>query len=289
MPEGDTIFRAARAMHRVLAGHRVTRFESVFPALTRVQDDRAVVGRTIARVESVGKHLLVVFSDDLILRTHMRMSGSWHLYRPGEAWQRPARDLRILIGTDDWLAIAFTVHDAEFETAHTLQRQTSIGRLGPDLLNPDFDAAEALARLRARGEEAIADAILNQQVIAGIGNVYKSEVLFVSRLNPFAPVSALTDEELRTILATGQRLLKANVTSLTESTIVTYVGLRRTTGRMDPSDRLWVYGRARRPCRRCGTPIDIAKQGRDARLTYWCPRCQPARAPSAAPARSDAQ
>jgi endonuclease-8 len=279
MPEGDTIFRAARTLERALAGHEVTRFESVFPRLTRLHQDRPITGRRVERVESAGKHLLMHFSGDTILRTHMRMSGSWHIYRPGERWQRPAFDMRILVATANFVAVAFNVTVAEFETTRTLAIDSAVAKLGPDLLSPAFDAEEAMARLRAHADEPINEVLLNQQVMAGVGNVFKSEVLFVCRVNPFAPVSALDDATLKTIVETARTLLRANVAEMSPNAIVTYHGFRNTTRRGGPEAGLWVYGRARQPCRRCGTPIAIGKAGQGARLTYWCPACQPPKSP----------
>ena len=273
MPEGDTIFRAARTLHRALAGRTVAAFESVFPALTRVDDDRPLAGRTIERVEALGKHVLMRFSGNLVLRTHMRMNGSWHIYRRGEPWQRPRRDMRVMIATDEYEAVAFAVPVAEFLTDKDLGRHRELTQLGPDLLSETFDAADALARIRGRAGDAIADVLLNQRVLAGIGNVYKSEVLFACRVHPFAVVGALSDTELESLVASARRLLKLNVTEGV-APMTTHGGLRSTTGRDDPAARLWVYGRARQPCRRCRTPIAVKKHGLDARLTYWCPQCQ---------------
>ena len=272
MPEGDTIFRAARTLHRALAGSRVTRFESVFPALTRIDDDRSLAGRTIESVSSRGKHLLIAFSGDLVLRTHMRMNGSWHIYRPGERWQRPARDMRILVATDDFVAVGFSVPVAELLTLRELSRHKELQALGPDLLAADFDGADALQRMRGHPRDAIADALLNQRIIAGIGNVFKSEILFVTGIDPFQPVSALTDEALVRIIAEAKAQLRANVLNRSQ-TLSTAVG-RRTTRSLDPRETLWVYGRGGKPCRNCGTPIRAKKTGLDARLTYWCPQCQ---------------
>jgi endonuclease-8 len=275
VPEGDTIFRAARTLHRALAGKRVVRFESVFPALTRVHDDSPLTDRLVESVSSAGKHLLMRFSGDLILRTHMRMSGSWHIYRPGETWQRPRRDMRVVVATDDFVAVGFNVPVAEFIPARKLARHDELRRLGPDLLGDRLDEADALARMRARPRDEIANVLLNQQVLAGIGNVYKSEVLFTCGVSPFATVQDLDDATLSKLIATGRRFLQANVhTSLAPMT--TYTGFRRTTGRDNPRERLWVYGRARLPCRRCGTLVRVKKQGAGVRLTYWCPTCQPA-------------
>jgi len=272
MPEGDAIFRAARTLHRALAGSRVTRFESVFPALTRVDADRPLAGRTVESVSARGKHLLMRFSGDLVLRTHMRMNGSWHIYRPGERWQRPARDMRILVATDDFVAVGFSVPVAELLTLRELSRHKELQALGPDLLAADFDGADALQRMRGHPRDAIADALLNQRIVAGIGNVFKSEILFVTGIDPFQPVSALSDEELVRIIAEAKAQLRANVLNRSQ-TLSPAVG-RRTTRSLDPRETLWVYGRGGKPCRTCGTPIRAKKTGLDARLTYWCPQCQ---------------
>jgi endonuclease-8 len=274
MPEGDTIFRAARTLHKALAGHTVVQFSSMFPALNRVHDDQPITGRTIDRVRSAGKHLLIEFSGALILRTHMRMNGSWHIYRRGERWLRPRRDMRIVVATDTFEAVGFNIPVAEMIPAASLQRHDELRKLGPDLLAGDFNQAEAVARIRARGAAPIADVLLNQRVLAGIGNVYKSEVLFACRVYPFTPVARLDDGQLTALVSTAHRFLNTNV-SETLPLMTTYQGYRRTTGRDDPRERLWVYGRAKLPCRRCGTPIAISKEGNDARLTYWCPVCQP--------------
>lgn len=274
MPEGDTIFRAARTLHRALAGRSVTAFESGFPALNRIHDDAPITGRTIEKVAAAGKHLLMHFSGDLVLRTHMRMNGSWHIYRSGERWQRPRRDLRIRIEAGDFEAVGFNIPVAEFIRAAALTRHRELRRLGPDLLATEFDAADAARRLRERASLPIADALLDQRVVAGIGNVYKSEVLFICRINPFARVGEVSDAQLTGIIETARRVLRSNVSN-DLAPMTTYSGFRRTTRRASPQERLWVYGRARFPCRKCATPIRVRKHGLDARLTYWCPRCQP--------------
>jgi len=290
MPEGDTIFRAARTLHRALAGHVVTRFDAAYAPLARVHDDAPITGRTIEAVEAHGKHMVMRFSGDvtgsdaalpratsggawrgpLVLRTHMRMHGSWHIYRPGERWQRPPREMRVLVGTADFVAVGFNVPDAEFEAARDVGTRDPIAKLGPDLLAPDFDAAEAVRRLQERGTLTIAEALLDQRALAGIGNVFKSEVLFEGGVAPFSLVATLAADRLSALVGIARRQLAANVGSKTPG-----FG-RRTTGRMAVSEGLWVYGRGGRPCRRCGSPISFAKQGAGARPTYWCPTCQTA-------------
>ena len=272
MPEGDTIFMAAATLRRVFAGKTVSRFESVLPSLTRVDADHPVAGRLIESVDARGKHLLMRFSGDLMLHTHMRMNGSWHVYRPGDRWRRPARDMRILIGTSDAVAIGFNIPVAEFLTSRDLARHPQLQALGPDLLNPAFDRGEALARIRAHGSEAVADVLLNQRVVAGVGNVFKSEILFVAGVYPFSRVSDVTDEALDRTLDVAIRLLRVNVAGQHRS--LAPVRGRRTTGSLFPGKGLWVYGRGGLPCRKCATSILSRKTGDDARLTYWCPACQ---------------
>jgi len=256
MPEGDTIFRAARTLNRALAGRTVTRFDSVFSRLTRANDDLHIAGRTIERVDARGKHLLIWFSGDLVLRTHMRMHGSWHIYRPGERWQRPHADMRIVIGTPEFEAVAFSVPVAELTSARDLERDPAVRDLGPDILAEGFDAAAVAARIQAMADAEIAEALLDQHAVAGIGNIFKSEALFVARIDPFAPVGTLSREAVARIVDAARRLMRASATQR-------------------PAD-FSVYGRAGRPCRRCGTLISRRKQGENARVTYWCERCQPA-------------
>jgi endonuclease-8 len=274
MPEGDTIHRAAETLRRAIGGQIVTRFQSVLPILNRVDSDEPLRGRTVERVEARGKHLLIWFSGDLVLRTHMRMNGSWHIYRPGERWQRPHRDMRIVIETAAMHAVAFSVPVAELVAGHELLHNDVVRNLGPDPLADAFRPEEAIERMQALSQVEIADVLLDQSVIAGIGNVFKSEVLFGAKVNPFTPVGQLTHGQLAEIVAVAQRFMRANVGANATGGIVTYAGMRRTTGRADPSARLWVYGRGGQPCRRCGTGISRQKQGPYARSTYWCSTCQ---------------
>ncbi len=268
MPEGDTIHRTARTLQAALAGRTVTRFETVLPALARVDEEAPLTGRTVERVEAAGKNLLMHFSGDLHLHTHMRMHGSWHIYRPGERWRRPRSSMRIVLETDAWVAVAFSVPVAEFYDARGLERQEDLRRIGPDLIAAEFDAEEAVRRIRERSDEEIADVLLNQRVVAGIGNEYKSELLFITRVNPFALVRDLSDDDLGRILTHARKLMIANVEKRS--------GARVTTFSLDPRAGQYVFGRGGKPCRRCGGPISYAKQGRDARGTYWCAKCQPA-------------
>ena len=313
MPEGDTIFRAARTLHRALAGQVVTRFETQYAQIARVHDDAPITGRTVERVESRGKHLLIYFSGTgcrvpgtgsqqpgigsresgvdgsaaprtrlsdvegpLVLRTHMLMSGSWHIYRTGESWQRSATAARVVVGTAAFVAVGFAVPIAEFVPANALEEDEAIRRLGPDVLSPDFDAEEAVARLAASARATVAEALLEQRAVAGIGNVFKSELLFLAGLWPFVPPADVTEAQWTRMMRDARVLLKANVIDPAEAGVLTWRGTRRTTGRSNPAQSLYVYGRQGRPCRRCGTAILLRHHGEHNRSTYWCPHCQAA-------------
>lgn len=268
MPEGDTIAQSAATLAGVLVGRAVTRFRSTVAGVEARAAALGVVGSRIEAVEARGKHLLIRFSGDgsaggAVLRTHMRMTGSWHLYRVGTRWQRPAGFARVILEAGDVVAVCFSAPEVELLSAGQASGHAGLQRLGPDLLAPDLDEAEALARLRAASDLEIADALLDQSMVAGIGNVYKSEVLFLERVSPFARVAGLDDETLRRLLRTARRQLRRNVGASERRT--THGGRR---------NALWVYDRAGRPCARCATPIRRALQGPHARSTYWCPACQ---------------
>src|SRR6266550_6532939 len=231
MPEGDTIFRIARTLDEALAGKVVTRFETVLPKLER----GSIKGRTVQRVRSVGKNLMIDFSGDLTLRMHLRMNGSWHLYRAGDRWRKSRDHMRIVIATDDFEAVGFNIPVAEFN---------SVPAIGPDLLGETLDSEEAVRRIHEQASEEIGNVLLNQRVIAGIGNIYKSEVLYVCGINPFTRVDVLDDAAL-------QRIVKKARAMLQRST------------RERP--RFQVYERGGQPCRKCGTRIEYRKQGPDVR------------------------
>jgi endonuclease-8 len=264
MPEGDTILRAARTLSRALAGLELHRL-----AIGSVRDRgplREVNLRPYIRIDGVearGKHLLISFSDGRTLHSHMGMTGSWHLYRPGEPWRLRERAARAVLETDDAVGVCFAPQTLELlsEPAEHAER---IRRLGPDLSGDAPDLDEAVRRLRALrpGNTEIGVALLDQRISAGIGNVYKSETLAACGIDPFAPVGDLGDGHLRELFATASALLWRNAATVMRSTV---------------PGGLAVYGRAGRPCRRCGTAIRSRRQGEHARTTYWCPSCQPSR------------
>lgn len=250
MPEGDSILRTARTLHRALAGKTVTRFESVLPSLLRVDDQSPLRGRRVERVTASGKHLLIEFSDDLVLRTHMRMNGRWHVYRRGDKWRGARSDVRVIIETEDVEAVGFNIPVADFHRGAV----RGLSSLGPDILSDGFDASEVLRRMRERNGEEVGNVLLNQRVLAGIGNIYKSEALFAARVDPFAKVASLDDAALAAIIKKARGMMR-----------------RAADG---PRDRWAVYERGGQPCRKCGTRIERQAQGSDARSTYWCPKCQ---------------
>lgn len=276
MPEGDTIFRTARSLSRALVGRPITGFCSNYPLLTRFHEDTPLTGQQVERVESRGKWLLMHFSGGGILVTHMLMSGSWHIYRLGDPWLKARDHMRIVIETGVWQAVGFRVPVAQMHTERSLARDRRIPAAASDVLNTGFDAVAAIVRLRACGNEEIGNVLLHQEVLAGVGNVFKSEVCFVTGINPFCRVSDVDDGRLDALVRASQRLIAANVLEDSGDTIVTYRGQhRRTTHASDPGASLWVYGRRGEPCRRCGEPVRRRIQGSEARVTFWCRLCQP--------------
>lgn len=264
MPEGDTLHRTANRLRPALRGATLVRFEA-----PRLRGDRPTPGTAVDDVDAVGKHLLIGFDDGLTLRTHLGMAGSWHLYRAGQRWRRPAHLVRALVAVPDWEAVCFSA--PEVQTYRRDQPggplgtdRDPVGHLGPDLCTPDVDFDAALERYtRADPDTEVAVALLDQRLASGIGNVYKSEVLHRVRVDPFAPLATVPDGVRRRLLEVAHRLLVHNLSTGRRTTVA------------GPPGSLAVYDRARRPCRVCATPIRVARQGEQARSTYWCPRCQP--------------
>jgi endonuclease VIII len=276
MPEGDTIFRTARALTRALAGRPITGFRSNYPLLSRFDDDTPLAGQLVERVEARGKWMLTYFSGGGILATHLLMSGSWHIYRPGEPWQVAPRHMRIVLENAEYQAVGFHVPVAHMHTAQSLRRDGRIPQPSRDVLRVEFDEGAVVLRMMACAREEVGDVLLHQEVMAGVGNVFKSEICFVNGVNPFCKVGALSRDEVAELVRSAQQLVAANVMEDSGGAIVTYRGRqRRTTHRSDPGESLWVYGRRGGPCRRCGEPIRSRLQGPDARVTFWCAQCQP--------------
>ncbi|HEY7047647.1 MAG TPA: DNA-formamidopyrimidine glycosylase family protein [Jatrophihabitantaceae bacterium] len=260
MPEGDTVWLTAKRLHDALAGQVVTTFDLRVPQLATSD----LTGDTVREVAARGKHILMRFAGGLTLHSHLRMDGSWHIVAAGRRPSaQPAHRIRALVGNERWQAVGYRVHDLRLVRA--ADEGQLLDHLGPDLLGPDWDAAEAVRRLSAQPDRSVGEALLDQRNLAGIGNLYKCEALFVERLDPWTPVAEVTD--LPRLVTTTQRLMRANRDHPEQST----TGLR---GR---GREHWVYQRAGAPCRRCRTVIRHALQGLAPyqRDTFWCPTCQP--------------
>jgi endonuclease-8 len=273
VPEGDTIHRAAARLAPALVGRTLSRIE-----VTRSRS-RPRPGTVVTAVDAVGKHLLVRFADGHVLRTHLGMTGRWDLYGPGERWRRPRHLARAVIevagetGDPVAVAVCFTAPTVELTRARVDTASADVGgvgHLGPDLCRPDADLDAAVTRIGMLAEPGtdIAEVLLDQRVAAGVGNVYKSEVLWACRVHPRTPVEAVDEPTRRALITTAAELLRRNLGAN-----------RRTTIERRGPGALAVYGRTHRPCPRCGTAVVWARTGPQARSTYWCPDCQPAPSP----------
>ncbi len=259
VPEGDTVWLAAQRMNTALAGATLRRGELRVPQLAAVD----LTGATVTEIVPRGKHMLTRFADGRTLRTHYRMDGSWHIYRTGRPWKGgPGHSIRAVLATDEWNCVGYRLHDMRI--VPTSAEDELVGHLGPDVLGPDWDLDEALRRLRAQPDEQIGVAILDQRNLAGIGNLYKVESLFLTGVNPWARVADVPD--LPALVTRARTLMLANRGRAAQST----------TGETRRGQDHWVAGRKGRPCRRCRTPILLGDQGPDLqeRVTWWCPRCQ---------------
>lgn len=256
MPEGDTVYRAAVHLNQALQGQTVTGWDIRVPEFATSD----LTGKRIDSVVSRGKHLLHRVGD-VTLHSHLKMEGSWHLYRPGTAWKRPAFQARAVVTTADWVSVGFDLGIVEL--VPRADEESVVGHLGPDLLG-DWNAAEAIARLAATPEMPTAVALLDQHNLAGLGNVYANELCFLRGVLPSRPIG---ETDVPAMVALASRLILANRDRVE----------RTTTGDRRPGRKVWVYGRAGKPCARCGSRIRSGTLGRDElslRDTYWCPNCQ---------------
>lgn len=256
MPEGDTIHRTAARLRPVLEARELVRFEA-----PRLVGDAPRVGSRIERVRAVGKNLLIEFDGGLVLHTHMKMSGSWHIYRAGEPWQRGEHLVRALVDVGDWVAVCFSA--PVVQTYHANASVPSpVAHLGPDLCDPEPDLDAVVDRMATipEPEASLADVLLDQRIACGIGNVYKSEALWACRLSPFAPLSSIDELRRLDLTRTAWKQLRANLDTANRTTV---------------PGGLAVYGRHRQPCRACSTLVEMCRFGESPRSTYWCPTCQP--------------
>lgn len=261
MPEGDTVWRTAKHLHQALSGSVLV--ETDFRTSGYATLDLS--GQQVVATVSRGKHLLTRIGSEVTLHTHLKMEGAWHLYRPGSSWQRPAHEARVVLRTDAWVAVGFALGVLEVIARDT--EDTVVGHLGPDLLGPDWDEDEALRRLLLHPPRSVAEAIIDQHNLAGIGNLYKSELCFLAGVHPLLPVGDVPD--LPRLVRRAKSALEANKDRVEQTT----------TGDTRRGEQTWVYRRDTKPCRRCGTRIlvDMLGPARQERPTYWCPHCQPVR------------
>ncbi len=258
MPEGDTVWRTAKHLDQALTGRVLTRTDFRVPAFATLDLSGREVAGTVAR----GKHLLTRIGDEHTLHTHLKMEGSWHLYRPGTARRRPVHEARVVLETEEWHAVGFALGVTEVIARD--QETDVVGHLGPDLLGDDWDEEEALRRIRRDPGRTIGEALLDQGNLAGIGNMYMSELCFLAGVRPDAPVGAVPD--LGRMVRRAKQILEANKERVQQTT----------TGDLRRGRQLWVYGRGRQPCHRCGTRVESSMLGappRD-RITSWCATCQ---------------
>jgi endonuclease VIII len=258
VPEGDTVYRAAVHLDAALRGRPLTACDIRVPKYAAVD----LSGQVVDEVLSRGKHLLMHVGETSI-HSHLKMEGSWHLYRHGTRWRRPAYTARAVLENAEWVAVGFDL--GTLEVLNREEEQQAVGHLGPDLLGPDWDPEEALQRLSAQGEREIDVALLDQRTLAGLGNEYVNELCFLRGVLPQRPVAEVND--LPAMITLAHRMITANRDRVQ----------RTTTGDTRPGQQSWVYGREGRPCRRCGTRIRKGTLGASEltqRVTYWCPSCQ---------------
>ncbi|MBB5787422.1 Fpg/Nei family DNA glycosylase [Jiangella mangrovi] len=261
MPEGDTVWLATRRLHDALAGDVLVRTDFRVPRLATTN----LSGRTVVESVARGKHLLTRISGELTLHTHLRMDGAWRVFGAGQPWRGgPVFQIRVVLATAKREAVGYRLPVVEL--IRTSDESTVVGHLGPDLLGADWSADEALARLLRTPSRPVGEALLDQRVLAGIGNMYMAELCFLAAVSPYAPVSAVAD--LPALVDDAHRLLHAGIETRRQVT----------TGDPRPGRQHWVYRRARRPCWKCGTPIRTGSIGTapQDRVSFWCPRCQPA-------------
>jgi endonuclease-8 len=258
MPEGDVVWQTARRLHEALAGRTLTRSDFRVPRLATA----SLAGDVVTETASRGKHLLTRTRNGLTVHTHLRMDGNWRV-RPAAERVRDSHQIRLLLANEEWQAVGYQL--GVVELIRTSEEDRVTGHLGPDLLGPDWDPAEAVRRLRAAPDRPIGEALLDQRNLAGIGTWFLAEMLFLRGIDPWRPASGV--EDLGALVDLGHRLLDANKTRPGHSS----------TGDTRPGRDSWVYGRAGRACRRCGTPVRRGEQGPPGqeRLRFWCPSCQP--------------
>jgi endonuclease-8 len=268
VPEGDTIHRTANTLRPWLVGEPIVAARGWDDWI----DSQSLVGHHVTQVEARGKHLLLHLDDERVVHGHSGMTGSWHIYPLGEPWQKPERRAALVIETARLVVIFFSPKTLELLTPTQFRRHPYLPKVGPDLLGEELDVREVIARFRTQNHKPVGEAVMNQTLTAGIGNIYKSELLFLEHIDPFAPVKNLDDARLADLFDLARQLMQHNLE-----------GPARTTRFAGDGGRMWVYGRSGAPCYLCSTPIRVRRQGDLGRTTYWCPTCQPPAAGSTQP------
>ena len=270
MPEGDTLYRIANRLRPILTGEQIIDASANPPRSGAMVDAISLIDKKVETVEAVGKHLLITFDDERVLHSHLGMTGSWHIYKPDQPWLKPARRAGIVLTTNEHISVNFSPKFLELVTERAILRDAYLLRLGPDLIRATTDVARVLPRIRAHNRAPIGEAVMNQTLVAGIGNIYKSESLFLAKIDPWTLVGELGDQQLLDYFTLTQELMRKN-----------RHGGERTTRFAGDGSLLWVYGRRGQPCLVCGDVIQIRRQGDQGRTTYWCPQCQARLVPNA--------
>lgn len=263
MPEGDRLYRYAALIRPVLQGRPILAARAHGPG--PVPQANRIVGAVCTGVRSQGKNLIISFDNGLALRGHLRMNGTWHVYKPGEPWRAGESNARLVLEVEDAVVVNFFAPVIELIEERALADYAPISKLGPDLLDDDFDPGVALAGFRqpAIAKLTIGDAIMDQRIMAGVGNIWKHETLFRCGFNPWRRVEELDDEKLAQLIRIARELLRSAA------------GKPGDDGKPQRRPVMCVYGRSGTPCRRCSMIIRSARQGVDLRYTAWCPHCQP--------------
>ncbi len=263
MPEGDTLYRIASRVRPVLAGAKIVAASANPPRSGPTIDAASLVDQRVELVEATGKHLLITFESRQVLHSHLGMTGSWHIYRHQQPWRKPAANAGVVLTTASHVVVNFSPKFLELVSEQAIRRNTYLQRLGPDMMLAKTDVADVLPRIRRCDPVPIGEAVMNQTIAAGIGNIYKSESLFLGKLDPWTLVGELSDQQLLDYFRLTQRLMRRN-----------RQGGQRTTRFAMDGPRLWVYGRSGDPCLVCGEKICLRRQGEQGRTTYWCRDCQ---------------
>lgn len=263
MPEGDTLYRIAEQLRPVLEGQVL----SGMVGRPETEHLPETTGLQVQKVSAKGKHLFIELAGELVIHSHLGMTGSWHVYPKDEPWSKPARWAALVLETESHQVVCFSPKQLRLCTLADLRRDQYLSRLGPDLMAVEIEPCEIVSRFRVHNQTAIGEAVMNQTIASGIGNVYKSETLFLGRINPWTAVGKITDQRLSEYLVLAHRLMRRNRR-----------GGKRTTRNWGDGDRLWVYRRAGKSCLKCGAKVEMSRQGDLARSTYWCPGCQPEQA-----------